>query len=95
MLKRPSKWPAASSPEFPPFEIELGGVEVFPKTNVIYIGLRLGLDEMRAMHQAMNTGPLAFAEPYAYHPHITLAQEFAAGRYRASRWRCARKRWQE
>src|ERR1043166_2886422 len=48
------------SPEFPPFEIELGDVEVFPKTNVIYIGLRRGEVEMRAMHAAMNTGPLAF-----------------------------------
>src|SRR4051794_19474862 len=38
------------APEFPPFDIELGGVEIFPKTNVIYIGLRLGRDEMRAMH---------------------------------------------
>jgi len=64
------------SPEFPPFEIEVGDLEVFPKTNVIYISLRRGEEQMRGMHDAMNTGPLAFAEPYPYHPHITLAQEF-------------------
>src|SRR6476660_9151793 len=64
------------SPEFPPFEIEAGDVEVFPKTKVIYIGLRSGGDQMRTMHEALNTGALLFDEPYAFHPHITLAQEF-------------------
>jgi 2'-5' RNA ligase len=81
------------SPEFPPVEIELGDVEVFPKTNVIYIGLRRGAEEMRAMHKAMNTGPVGFDEPYPYHPHITLAQEFSAAdmpRLEA----LARERWQ-
>ena len=66
------------SPEFPPFHIEAGEVEIFPETNVIYIGLRRGAEELRAMHLALNTGPLAFDEPYLYHPHITLAQEIPA-----------------
>src|SRR5215831_16171571 len=48
------------APEFPPFHIEAGEVEIFPETNVIYIGLRRGAEELRAMHQALNTGPLAF-----------------------------------
>lgn len=65
-------------PEFPPFEIEAGEVEVFPETNVIYIGVSKGARELRAMHRTMNTGPLAFDEPFVYHPHITLAQEFPA-----------------
>jgi 2'-5' RNA ligase len=66
---------------------------VFPKTNVVYIGLERGADEMRAMHEAMNTGPLAFNEPHIFHPHITLAQEFdAADTPRL--WALARKRWQ-
>src|SRR5438309_503406 len=42
------------TPDFPPFPIELGEVEVFPKTNVIYLGLRSGGDEMRTLHEAMN-----------------------------------------
>src|SRR5437868_6211052 len=81
------------APEFPPFEIKAGDVEVFPKTNVIYIALPRGAEQMRAMHDAMNTGPLAFDEPYPYHPHITLAQEFDAAdtpRLLA----LARERWQ-
>ncbi len=64
------------SVEFPPFELELGDVEIFPVTNVIYIGVRRGADHLRAMHTAMNTGALAFDEPFQYHPHITLAQDF-------------------
>jgi 2'-5' RNA ligase len=64
------------APEFPPFEIEAGDIEIFPQTNVIYIELRRGAEAMEAMHAAMNTAELAFKEPHVYHPHITLAQEF-------------------
>jgi 2'-5' RNA ligase len=81
------------TPEFPPFEIKAGEVEVFPQTNVIYIGVEKGGEELRAMHEAMNTGPLAFDEPYVYHPHITLAQEFPAADT-ARLEALARERWQ-
>jgi len=58
-----------------PFEIQLTGIEIFPVTDVIYIEVGLGSAELRQVHQAMNAGPLEFEEPFAYHPHITLAQE--------------------
>src|SRR5947209_15990651 len=61
--------------ERPQFEIALGSVRMFPVTNVIYIELARGEAEMHEMHAAMNSGALAFAEPFVYHPHITLAQE--------------------
>jgi hypothetical protein len=60
---------------FDPFEIELGGIEKFQETDVIYIGLRRGGPELREMHRRLGQSALAFAEPYAYHPHVTLAQE--------------------
>src|SRR5689334_9742231 len=82
------------APEFPPFEIEAAEVEIFPKTNVLYIGLERGADEMRVMHDAMNTGPLAFNEPHIFHPHITLAQEFDAADT-ARLWALAQKRWRD
>jgi 2'-5' RNA ligase len=44
-------------------------------TNVIYIELARGSDEFFAMHDAMNCDALEFAEPFQYHPHVTLAQE--------------------
>jgi 2'-5' RNA ligase len=58
-----------------PFDVELGDIEIFPVTNVIYIGLGKGEQELRRMHAATNSNCLAFEEPFVYHPHITLAQE--------------------
>lgn len=64
------------SAEFAPFDIEAGDVEIFSKTNVIYIGVGRGAPEMRIMHDVMNAHALRYDEPHQYHPHITLAQEF-------------------
>ena len=61
--------------EWTPFEISLEGIRMFPVTNVIFIELGKGSDEMFKIHEAMNSGSLAFNEPFVYHPHITLAQE--------------------
>jgi len=58
-----------------PFDIQLGRVRIFPVTNVIYLELAEGGPEMFRIHDAMNSGALSFNEPFAYHPHITLAQE--------------------
>jgi 2'-5' RNA ligase len=58
-----------------PFEIGLQSIEVFPLTNVIYLSLSKGADEMHGLHAAMNSEALHFDEPFVYHPHITLAQE--------------------
>ena len=61
--------------DWAPFEISLEGIRMFPVTNVIFIELGKGSQEMFQIHEAMNSGCLAFKEPFAYHPHITLAQE--------------------
>jgi 2'-5' RNA ligase len=58
-----------------PFDIVLERIRIFPVTNVIYLELGEGADEMFRIHAAMNSGSLEFDEPFAYHPHITLAQE--------------------
>jgi len=64
--------------EFPPFKIELANVEVFESTSVIYLGVGSGSAELRSMHQALNRGRLGFDEPFAYHPHVTLAQDISS-----------------
>ena len=66
----------AMAAEFAPFNFEAGEIEIFPRTNVIFIGVGRHSEQLRAMHDAMNTGALKFDEPFHYHPHITLAQEF-------------------
>ena len=65
--------------EFPPFDIELGQIEVFPQTEVIYISVEGGTEQLRRMHGALNQGALAFEEPFEYHPHVTLGQELEPG----------------
>jgi hypothetical protein len=58
-----------------PFDIELTEITVFPVTDVIYLELGEGREQLREMHAAMASKWLAFEEPFAYHPHVTLAQE--------------------
>jgi 2'-5' RNA ligase len=62
-----------------PFDIVLERIAIFPVTNVIHFELGQGASEMVRIHAAMNTDALGFAEPFAYHPHITVAQEIPMG----------------
>jgi len=62
-----------------PFDISLDRLRIFPVTNVIYLELSRGADEMFRIHDAMNSPPLDFDEPFEYHPHITLVQEIPPG----------------
>ena len=61
---------------FSGFDIELGRVEVFPVSKVVYIGISSGERELREMYRALNRGAVAYKEPFPYHPHVTLAQNF-------------------
>jgi len=65
----------ALTPGFRPFEIELTSVEVFPVSDVIYIGISTGSKELREMNAALNVAGLCFRESFAYIPHVTLAQD--------------------
>lgn len=62
-------------PGFPPFEVELSQVEVFPVSDVIYLGVRAGTSDLKGMHDVLNINGLRFQEGFAYHPHVTLAQD--------------------
>ena len=57
-----------------PFTVELGPVDTFKKSNVVYLTLRRGANELRALHGSLNAGQLRYDPVYPYHPHITLAQ---------------------
>src|SRR5436853_5623819 len=48
-----------------PFEIKLEGIRIFPVTNVIYVELGQGAEEMFRIHAAMNSQALEFDEPFA------------------------------
>jgi 2'-5' RNA ligase len=76
-----------------PFRIELGEIEIFPVTNVIYLSMARGGAELKRLHEKLNSGCLAFEEPFPYHPHVTLAQDLGpvavepAAALAAARWR--------
>ena len=61
--------------ELPAFTVDLGEVEIFPRSQVIYISIQSGVRELVALHKLLNAGGAAFEEPFIYHPHITLAQD--------------------
>jgi len=79
---------------FPPFRVELSTIEVFEGTNVIYLSVGSGYRELERMHAALNRGPLKFAEPFEYHPHVTLAQQLLPEEVGAA-VKLARARWRE
>lgn len=57
---------------FPAFEIELSTVERFPETNFLYLDIAHGNSLVHDLHEALNTGELAFAEEFEFRPHLTL-----------------------
>src|SRR5579862_5979882 len=42
--------------DFQPFVVELGDIQVFPDTYVIYVSIKTGFAELERMHQALNVG---------------------------------------
>lgn len=78
----------------PAFECEAVDVGTFESTCVVYLEIGAGRRELERMHTLLNAGPLAFCEPYEYHPHVTLAQHLAPGEAPAT-LETARQRWAE
>ena len=89
-----SKQVQALAETWPPFDVHLTDIAVFPNTDVIYIEVGEGAKELRGMHSAMNDRALECQEPYPYHPHITLAQEIPAADVPAA-IELATRRWRE
>jgi 2'-5' RNA ligase len=65
--------------QVPAFELEVGEVEIFPVTEVVYLAIRHGRQQLAEIHRLLNQGALAFDEPFEYHPHVTLAQQMPGG----------------
>ena len=79
--------------DFHAFRVELGEIAIFPGFQAVYLSIETGCQELERMHTALNTGRLAWEEPFQYYPHLTLAQELppqelaAAMELAAWRWR--------
>ena len=76
------------------FEIELGEIQIFPVTNVIYLSLKSGKEHIEAMHARLSRNLFAYQEPYPFHPHVTLAQEVPQ-EYVADVYARACQRWMD
>lgn len=77
-----------------PFRVDLVDIEVFPGTQVIYAALGEGFAQLDRIHTEFMAGPLRFDEPFAYHPHVTLAQSFPAENFDHIA-ALARRRWRD
>ena len=62
---------------FAPVRIAIPRLKMFEQTSVVFADIGAGRDDLLEMHQALNSGPFFFHEPFPYHPHITLAQGIA------------------
>jgi 2'-5' RNA ligase len=67
---------------------------MFRATEAIYIEVNRGERELREMHGRLNHGAVQFAEPYTFHPHITLAQNLPPDRVQET-FKLARQYWAE
>jgi hypothetical protein len=84
----------ASLMPFAPFELDMPRIGVFEQTSVIFCEVGAGREELIELHHVMNTGALAYDEPFEYHPHITLAQGFDPLNLREM-YELAYRRWHE
>jgi 2'-5' RNA ligase len=80
------------SRSFPPIDIELGDVEIFPASNVIYIELAQGRREIHALHDLLEHGSLKFTCKFEFHPHITIGQDLEP-EYVEEALQLARDKW--
>jgi 2'-5' RNA ligase len=57
------------------FPVLLGSVATFlPGTPTVFVRVAEGANEMRALHQLLNSGALASCEMWPYEPHLTIVK---------------------
>lgn len=61
-----------------PIWVELGSIRIFPVSNVIYLSIERGEEDLRALNRQLDRDDLHFQTAFPYHPHITLGQDIPA-----------------
>jgi hypothetical protein len=74
------------------FTVELSSVRRFEETNVLYLDLAEGSEQVHAIHDALNQGDLEFKEEFQFHPHLTIAGPLTPESVEPMQWR-AEKLW--
>ena len=80
--------------DFHALRIQLGEVEIFPDSHVIYLSIGAGYQDLEHMHKQLDRGLCRGDEAWRYCPHITLAH-FADGQDLAANCHLASRRWEE
>jgi 2'-5' RNA ligase len=80
--------------DFHAFHIELGEVKIFPDSDVIYLSIGAGYQDLEHMHKQLDRGLCCADEAWRYCPHITLARP-AEGQDLAANFDLASRRWEE
>lgn len=60
--------------QLPVFDVNLSEVCRFDGTNVLYLNLVEGDEIVHRLHDTLNTGVLAYDEPFEFRPHLTLTE---------------------
>jgi len=76
------------------FQVSVGGVWVFPISDVVHIAIDTGREQLRELHMRLNQGLSKAPELWRYHPHITLAQALEPSAVRPAS-ELANRRWRE
>ena len=58
---------------FPAFELELTEICRFPTTNVLYLAVGKGREQIHELYRALNHGEFFHTEEFEFLPHLTLA----------------------
>ncbi len=60
------------------FRVEVKEVNVFSVSDVVYLSIGAGCQELRDLHAEVNRGPCLASEVWNYEPHLTLAQDLSS-----------------
>lgn len=80
--------------DFQPFEVKLGDIQIFPVTQVIYLSVTKGFEDLIRLHSLLNRGRVCYSEPFEFHPHVTLAQDLEPARVQPAA-ELATRRWRD
>jgi 2'-5' RNA ligase len=84
---------AAVAARHPAYQVVLDGTGTFrPVTQVTFLQVGDGAQACTRLAADLQTGPLACAAAYPYHPHVTLAHDVAEGRLDAAQRELADER---
>lgn len=80
--------------QFRSFRVELKEIEVFSASDVIYLSIGAGWEELNELHATLSRGECGAKELWCYHPHVTLGQDLASDALARAK-EIAERRWRE